>query len=379
MQKIIFIYPLDECLHERFVYAQTARRLFNEGVAVELITTGQREKLPPLLNGLPHHHLDSPAKAQGTSKRVTYLKTQIQLYRYLLRYEKEEVIFFANSLWSTGAGLAIKRLNKRLILQYDERKHPSKWLERFSRYIAGKTASKVIYRTHRVQQEKGIHNTSASIIYTPLPNNFTKEAQRFCLEQETEATKQLPFQLLICCQTWSPVVKEKLLKIARACPNLQLLAWYFSPADPHTVMKDDGPSIPNLKIEAAPSHRTPVYQQTHLYIELDEPQIDELSQPYTHSVREAMEYGIPVLTYSHSLGQEWIKSGINGYVIASEQIDELISKIKLLAHSELLYNRLSANSLTTANGWRGQVACRELANIFFEGKMKCTFRTGINV
>lgn len=377
MQKIIFIYPLDECLQERFVYAQTARRLFNEGVAVEVITIGQRGKLPPLLDGLPHHHLDSPPDAQGTGIQMAYLSTQFRLYKYLLQYDKEEVIFFANSLRSTGAGLAIKRLNKTLILQYDERKYQSKLLEQFSRWVAGKTASKVIYRTHRVQQEKGIHNTSASIIYTPLPNSFTKEAQGFCLVQEN--TKPLPFQLLVTCQTWSPTIKEKLLKIVKACPNFQVLAWYFSPPATHAVVKGDCSSHPNLKIEAAPSHRAPVYQQTHLYVELDEPQIDELSQPYVHSVREAMEYGIPILTYSHSLGQEWIKSGINGYVIASEQIEELISKIKLLAHSELLYNRLSANSLATANGWRGQVACRELAHIFFEGKMKCTFRTGINV
>lgn len=376
MQKTIFIYPLDERLHERFVYAQTARRLFNEGVAVEIITIGTRENIPPLLNGIPHHHLDAPSHFRGASARIAYLKTQFRLYRFLLRYEKEEVIFFANSLLSTGAGLAIKKLNKRLLLQYDEGRYQSSLLERVSRWVAGKTAARVIYRTHRVQQERGIHNTLASIIYTPLPNRFSKEAQRFCTAQE--AITLSPFQLLVTCQAWSPIVEEQLTKIALACPSFQLTAWYFSPNDTDTTSVNDL-SIQNLRIAPAPNDRAAVYEQTHLYIELDEPKIDQLSQPYTHSVREAMEYSIPILAYSNSLGQEWIKSGINGYVIASGQSDELISKIKLLAHSELLYNRLSANSLDTANGWRGQVACKELANLFFEGKMKCTFRTGINV
>lgn len=376
MQKTIFIYPLDERLHEQFVYAQTARRLFNEGVAVEIITIGTRENMPPLLNGIPHHHLDAPSHFRGASARIAYLKTQFRLYKFLFRYEKEEVIFFANSLLSTGAGLAIKRLNKRLLLQYDEGKYQSSLLERVSRWIAGKTAARIIYRTHRMQQEKGIHSTLASIIYTPLTNSFSKEAQRFCTAQET--INLSPFQLLVTCQTWSPVIAEQLTKIALACPGFQLTAWYFSPNDADTTSVNDL-SIQNLRIEPAPNDRAAVYQQTQLYIELDEPKIDQLSKPYTHSVREAMEYSIPILAYSNSLGQEWIKSGINGYVIASGQSDELISKIKLLAHSELLYNRLSANSLATANGWRGQVACKELANLFFEGKMKCTFRTGINV
>lgn len=376
MQKTIFIYPLDERLHEPFVYAQTARRLFNEGVAVEIITIGIRKNLPALLNGIPHHHLDAPNQSRGVRARIAYLTTQFRLYKFLLRYENEEVIFFANSLLPTGAELAIKRLDKRLLLQYDEGRYQSSFLERVSRWVAGKTAARIIYRTHRMQQEKGIHNTPASIIYTPLPNSFSKEAQRFCTEQEV--TNLSPFQLLVTCQTWSPIIEEQLTKIAIACPDFQLTTWYFSPNDTDTTSVIDL-SIPNLHIRPVPNDRAGVYEQSHLYIELDEPTIDQLSQPYTHSVREAMEYSIPILGYSNSLGQEWIKSGINGYVVASGQIDELISKIKLLAHSELLYNRLSVNSLATANGWRGQVACKELANLFFEGKMKCTFRSGTNV
>ena len=78
-----------------------------------------------------------------------------------------------------------------------------------------------------------------------------------------------------------------------------------------------------------------------------------------------------------SLGTEWITPGVNGYILESGQIDEMASKIQLLAHSNLLYDRLSKNASRTAQRWHPPKVCKALSDLLLAGKRKCTYVRGL--
>ena len=65
-------------------------------------------------------------------------------------------------------------------------------------------------------------------------------------------------------------------------------------------------------------------------------------------INEAMAYALPVITTNKCVaGQELVKNGENGYIVESENIEELREKINILIGSEDMLNACSKKSLET--------------------------------
>lgn len=370
MTRLLFIYPLLDKQNQVFRYVQTARRLFNEKVDVRILTIGKERKIPIELQGIPLQHIE--ANLNGLSGRWQFT-VQRKTWRYLKRLPPKNLTIFMNGLDFPIVFWASKRLQTPLIAQFPEGQCYSNLYKELLGRIGNLPQTTLLYGSQFHADNCRIEGFDQHVISMPLQPGLLESAQQFRTPNLKPVVQ--PFSVLIGCRSTAPAVIQKIRSLAQQCKGLHFHCWFFNADHLHQTLHafDDYPNVDCVFTKQGIS----LYKSTHLYIELEEPQYIESHLEHLHYIREAMAFGLPVMLFQQGLGQEWIKQGVNGYLVESGQLREMVSKIKLLAHSRLLYDRLSDNAVKIAQQWHPPNTCRALANLFLGGKMKCTYKTGL--
>lgn len=370
MTRLLFIYPLLQQQQQTFRYAQTARRLFNEKVDVRLLTVGQRKDLPVELTNLPHYHIDAPPYSRAVRWRISH---QRKIRHYLKSIPSEGLSIFMNSLELPVVFWACKQQNIPLIAQFPEEQAYTSLYRRFLRQIGGSPDTTLLYGSQLHADNGKLGNWQQTVVSMPLSPQLVEKAQYFRSLNTVRA--DYPFSIIIGCRSASTETLQHLQLLAQHCPTFNFYCWFFQ--EEH--LQQAAPALkahPNLKCLHT-SSGIQLYQNSDLYIEVEEPGFVNTHLRHLHYIKEAMAFGLPAMLFQNGFGQEWIKPGINGYLLESRDLMEMINKIKLLEHSQLLYGRLSQNAYKMAQQWHPPNTCKALANLFLGGKMKCTYRTGL--
>ena len=69
-----------------------------------------------------------------------------------------------------------------------------------------------------------------------------------------------------------------------------------------------------------------------------------LSETGGNVILESMSCGLPIISTSVGVASEVIKSGINGYLIDTNNSEEIIKYLELLINDEKVYMRLRVNA-----------------------------------
>lgn len=370
MTRLLFIYPILAKQNQTFRYAPTARRLFNEKVDVRILTIGKKKSLPLELEGIPHRHIEANLNRLAGRWQIS---VQRKLWKYLKSLPTDNLTVFMNGLDIPVAFWYSKQHEVPLIAQFPEGECYSNIYKRLVSQLGKSPKISFLYGSQVHADSCKIEGFSQHVISMPLQPSLVNAAQQFRALQPVQAVK--PFSVLIGCRSASPEVIYNIRSLVKECENLHFHCWFFNSNHLHLAihkLRD----LPHVEYSVA-QEGIPLYKNSQLYIEVEEPQFTEPHLQHLHYIREAMAFGLPAMLFQQGLGQEWIKQGVNGYLLETGQLGEMTNKIKLLAHSTLLYDRLSYNAFKIAQQWHPPNTCRALANLFLGGKMKCTYKTGL--
>ncbi len=371
MARILFIYPIQADTHPTFRYAQTARRLHNEKVDVRLLTIGQEIQIPLILKGLPHDHIAGSGNNQNS---ILPPQVQISIWKYILALPKDGLSIFMNGLELPVVFWTCRKLEIPLISQVPEKKNYSRFYRKTISWIGKSRKTGLLFGSQLQANNSHMAGFHQHIISMPLPNHFLRAAQQH--REMLQPTGKSWFSVIIGCRTAATTTLKKISAIADQCKEIKFQCWFFRQEDLPKGQKALQ-AISNIHC-LRPQDSIPLYRTAKLYIEVEEPKtVRNQGLLYLHHIREAMEFGLPALVMKNGIGKEWITPGLNGYVVGSSQVGEMASKIKLLAHSSLLYNRLSSNASKTAQQWHPPQVCRALSDLLLAGRRKCTYRTGL--
>jgi glycosyltransferase involved in cell wall biosynthesis len=80
------------------------------------------------------------------------------------------------------------------------------------------------------------------------------------------------------------------------------------------------------------------------------------------AILEAMSAGLPVVAYDRAgAAREFLRDGVNGYLVEEGDCDALATSIKRVVASHAHYWRLSSGARRTAEGYDVRDAARRLA------------------
>jgi|GEM_PF-4507002 len=370
MTRLLFIYPLLDSQDQVFRYVQTARRLFNEKVAVQILTIGKKRRAPIELQGIPLQHIEVDLDGLRGLWQFT---VQRKIWRTLKELSSSNFTIFMNGLDLPIVFWASKRLQIPLIAQFPENQCYSNIYKKLLGQLGKSLQICLLYGSQVHADSCRIEGFDQHVISMPLQPELVESARQFRASGLKPGAQ--PFSVLIACRSASLAIIQKIQFLVHQCKGLHFHCWFFQADHLQKALHvfDDHPNVDCVYTRQG----TPLYKSSHLYIELEEPQFIESHLPHLHYIREAMEFGLPAMLFQQGLGQEWVKQGVNGYLLESGQLREMISKVKLLAHSRLLYDRLSYNAVKIAQQWHPPNTCKALANLFLGGKMKCTYKTGL--
>lgn len=370
MARLLFIYPLFEDSALAFRYAETAKRLYNEQVDVRLLTIGKDLPIPTILSGIPHEHISI---TEIHRNRSWHLQLQSKIWHYLLTLPKDGLSIFMNGLDFPLVFWACRRLDLPLIAQFPEGKRYTLFYRKMIGWLGKANKTALLYGSQAYASSYPIKGFDQHVIPMPLSNQLLKAAQEH--REMSQPYGNAWFSVIIGCREANRATLRKVGQIADQCQQIRFQCWFFNKEDLSRGSKilQEKDNINCLR----PKESISLYRTASLYIEIEESKAKLSQSQQLHYIREAMEFGLPVLLMKNSLGTEWITPGVNGYLVESGQIDEMASKIQLLAHSNLLYDRLSKNASRMAQRWHPPKVCKALSDLLLAGKRKCTYIRGL--
>ncbi|NET31276.1 MAG: glycosyltransferase family 4 protein [Cyanothece sp. SIO1E1] len=370
MSLLLFIYPLRSASPLCYRYAETARRLHNEKVDVRLLTVGKDLPLPSILENLPHQHISSNDLG---NKHLRSLELQYRIWQYLMAIPKDGLSVFMNGLDFPLVFWACRKLDLPLIAQYPMERSHSVLYRKMIGWLGKSPKTALLYESQAYASSYRIRGFVQHIIPMPLSPSFLKAAQQH--REMSQPKGNSWFSVIIGCREASAKTLKAISSIADQCEQIRLQCWFFSKEDLHK-----GSRFLESKANVScvrPKENVSLYRTAKLYIEVEEPKAKPSEGHRLRHIREAMEFGLPVLLMRGCFGTEWISPGVNGYILESDQVVEMANKIRLLAHSNLLYDRLSNNASKMAQQWHPPKVCKALSDLLLAGKRKCTYISGL--
>ncbi len=371
MTRLLFIYPLRGKTPLSFRYAETARRLYNEKVDVRLLTVGKDISLPSILERVPRQHISS---SEIESRSFQHLRLQSKIWEYLLSIPKDGLSIFMNGIDFPVVFWACRKLGLPLIAQYPETSNYSVLYRKMLGWLGKSTKTALLYESQRYANSYQIGGFSQHIIPMPLPAYFLKAAQQH--REMSQPKGNSWFSVIIGCREASSKTLQSIRSIANQCEHIRFQCWFFNKEDLSRGSRALE-SMANVSC-VRPKESVSLYRMSKLYIEIEESKAKPSESHHLHHIRESMEFGLPVFLMRNGLGTEWITPGVNGYVLESGQLVEMANKIRLLAHSSFLYDRLSSNASKMAQQWHPPKVCKALSDLLLAGRRKCTYISGLN-
>ncbi|MBX2871263.1 MAG: glycosyltransferase [Saprospiraceae bacterium] len=370
MARLLFIYPIHNASSQSFRYAETARRLFNEKVDVRLLTIGEDIPIPSILGGIPHVHI-SASMLKGSKSLSVQLQSRI--WQYLLAIPKDGLSIFMNGLDFPLVFWACKKLDLPLIAQVPEGKSYPIFHRQIIRWMGKSGKTTLLYGSQAHANNHNIRGFKQHTICMPLSNQCLQAARQH--REMAQPKGDAWFSVIIACRKASRDTLKKIALIADRCESLKFQCWFFRKEDlPRgKAVLDSKANVSCLR----PKESIPLYRTAKLYMEVEEVKGKATWGLQMHYIREAMAFGLPALLSENGLGKEWITPGVNGYLVESSQVVEIANKIQLLAHSDLLYDRLSNNAAKIAQKWHPPNVCKALSDLLLTSKRKCNYRRGL--
>jgi glycosyltransferase involved in cell wall biosynthesis len=259
-----------------------------------------------------------------------------------LRYRKEDVIIYVNTLLPFGAALAGKFMGKKVIYHLHESYIQPRALKMFLRYVASSTAETVLYVSNYLSEVEHLKNVKSQVVYNALPDEFVEQSLGFSYHH----IQQDKFCVLMVCslKTYKGVHEFISLSQRHQALRFELVLNANELEIQHFFVNEEIPK--NLFIYPVQKNLHPFYQRASLVVNLTNP--SRCIETFGLTLLEAMCYGVPVIAPPVGGPSEFVKTGWNGFTIDVRKMKELDETIENLASDKVTCSNLSNGARLTS-------------------------------
>ncbi|MFN8154946.1 MAG: glycosyltransferase family 4 protein [Bacteroidia bacterium] len=338
---IVAVHLLNDFSGSPLVFSQALRALQKEGHEVIIHTSRWKEgflnKVPARFVGFPYRFYSN------TLMRLTaFLFSQVYLFFQLLHYRKTDAVIYVNTMLPFGAALAGAVMGKKVVYHLHESYIRPAALKGFLRFIAAKTADKILYVSGYLEREERINGVDGTVVYNAVSDEFIHQAAAHQYSQQPEKT----FMVLMVCSLKDYKGIPEFLRLAARHPQLKFemvinatdtdIRQYFSK---HTVPQ-------NFVWHPVQRNLDTFYRRASLVVNLTNP--DQCIETFGMTILEAMCYGIPVIAPPVGGPTELVQEQQNGFTIDVRDEATLDFRLQYLAENPEFMEQLSEGARKTA-------------------------------
>lgn len=336
MKKIICVHILNDYSGSPLVLSESVKAFIDAGYSVEIFTSRHTEGFLSNIQGVIYNYFNYKWSKVKLITLLYLISSQIELFFKLLKFRKEEVVIYVNTVLPFGAGLAGSIMGKKVVYHIHETSIRPAFLKKFLLGVIHYTASKVIYVSDYLRNKEALKGKKSHRVYNALSDEFINSATNHVFD--IDKSKNV---LMICSLKAYKGVNE-FISIAALLPDFKFTLIVNS----NQIAIDEyftGVTIPaNLSIYSAQKNVHLFYKEAGLLLNLSHP--DKWIETFGMTVLEAMSYGIPVIVPPIGGVSELVEDGYNGYHMDARNLQAIKEHIEKIFSNKSLYNYLSFNA-----------------------------------
>ncbi|MDB4225829.1 glycosyltransferase [bacterium] len=342
MKKHIFVHLLNDFSGSPKVLSQVITTVQKNDFELALYTGKSKDGF---LSGLTdkHHHYFYKRSENKWMTLITFISSQIILFFKLLKYSNKDVLIYVNTMLPFGAGLAGLIMRKPVVYHIHETYLTPPLLKRFLRLIISWSAKKVIFVSNAVNKLESFKNKEQHIIYNSLPQNFTDAVNQDGYDLQNKGG----FNVLMISSLKTYKGINEFVSLANSLKTNSKITFtlVLNASKEETENYFNKSTLPaNIELVTKQENVTQYYQKSSLVLNLSK--VDECVETFGLTILEAMAFGIPVIVPPVGGPAEIVTDGVEGYLMASYDIESIAEKIKALSLDKALWSQLSKNAIT---------------------------------
>lgn len=341
MNKFIFVHLFNDRSGSPKVLSQVINAISKTGRGIEVLTSshdnGFLDNTPGLRRKIFYKRTENKLVTL-----VFYLISQLYLFFYCLRYWREDVVFYINTMMPFGAALSAKIMRKPVIYHVHETSIKPKLLKVFLRSVIRITAEKVFFVSGYLKSVESFGRITEYIIHNAIVTPVSSVARELGNE----------FNVLMVCSLKKYKGVLEFLKVANSFLRDDSFTFtlVLNASDVEIEEFFSDIAIPqNIKLFSRQSDVDPFYEAASVVMSLTRP--DEVVESFGLTVIEAMAKGLPVIVPPVGGPAELVAHGRQGYKISCYEIDEICEAISTLAENADLYQTMSKNAVQHAKSF----------------------------
>ena len=291
---------------------------------------------------------------------LVYFISQIILFCRLLKYRKQNVCIYINTMLPFGAALAGRLMGKDIIYHIHETSIKPAIFKSFLRWIINVTATKVIYVSEYLRCAEDVNVSDKVVIHNCLSEEFFRVAAA-----KTYSFDSKIFNVFMVCSLKSykgigefVYIAEMFLYKTDVSFSLVLDA---TSLDIEEFLSEF--NIPkNLSIFSSQSSLHHFYCNANLVLNLSN--TDQWIETFGLTILEAMSYGIPTIVPPIGGPVELVRDKLDGYLIESHDTSRLYTTILELSNNRELCLKLSGSARKQSLKFSEGIFRRSLKEIF---------------
>jgi len=353
MKTIIAIHLLNNFSGSPRVLATALDCLEEQGHDVHLYTS----KGPGFLDGKGTIFFDVPYTWHPNKwlRLCLYTFSQIILCLRLLKYWRQDVQFFINTMLPFGAAVAAKLMGKAVVYYCHETHIDPPLLNRWLRFWIKHSADRLIMVSEYVKEELALEPIPMVTIPNIIDGELLEDSQHAPLPQPTG-------NILMAASLKKSKGIFEFIGLAEKMPNMAFKLVLGASAEEVSAFLEERKLPRNLILLARQADMRPHYRSAALLLNLSIP--GQFHETLGMTILEGMAYGLPVIVPPAGAPRYWVTEGKEGYQIDSRDTDALVECIEAMLSDKKLYQQLSQQAQRTANTFSQKHFEEQLSQLF---------------
>lgn len=293
---------------------------------------------------------------------ISYLVSQLLLFVGVLwRGRARNAVIYVNTLLPFGAAIAGLALRLPVIYHLHETYIRPRVLKQFLRWIAGITATEIIFVSNYLAQAESLVGVTSQVIPNALPVEecgsgavrSLNSAQSFtvlmaCSLKDYKGVREFVEIADMCCEnTGAPIIFRLILNASRS----EIERYFGERALPN-----------NLEILGRQTSMDVHYRNAHMVLNLSRPA--ECIETFGLTLIEAFSWGLPVIAPPIGGPAEIVTDGVDGFLIECSAQSRIKDALVKLANNPALYLSFSTSALEKSKRYDFDVFRERIVDLF---------------
>ncbi|PZX57781.1 glycosyltransferase involved in cell wall biosynthesis [Algoriphagus ratkowskyi] len=253
----------------------------------------------------------------------------------LFTIQKEQKIFYVNTILPFGAILVGRLLGKRVITHVHENEINPKLLSNFLFWVVRNFSSEVIVVSDYLQANANLQGIEAQVIYNCVTKDFEEKSKM-------QGVKSERFDVLMLASLRPYKGVTEFISLAKRLPAVSFTLVLSDESEEVNQFVETEVLTFNIQVFPVQKDVHPFFEKASLILNLTHP--DECVETFGMTILEGMYYNLPAIVPEVGGVTELVEEGFNGFCINYTKLDKIAGKIEKMVAEPDFWKLLSSGS-----------------------------------